>query len=352
MSRPRVIIADTDEQYIIPFLFKFINEFFEQIDFEIITDREYFSELFMRPQKAAVLIISDSMYQPDLKKHNISKVFILTEQYEENNTSDLDVVRIFKYTSIKTVFGEIIGKCAEILDVVNSGKKDTQIIMVTSANGGTGKTTVAIGLSAALAQNYKRVLYVNATNLQSFSHMLDNSVMISEPEVYVKLSEASDSIYYDIKHVVNREVFDYLPPFKAVLLSLGLSSSIFCKIVTSVQRSRDYDYIIVDSEAGLSEDKAELMELANKVIFITNQSVASVHATNLLVSNINGIHSEKYCFLCNNSKLHKEQSSLCEKMTLKYSECDCVKYIDGIEDMSVEELCQQETIAKLAYLVM
>ena len=42
MARPRVIIADTDLNYVSPLQLKFAKEFFEQIDVEIITSAEYF----------------------------------------------------------------------------------------------------------------------------------------------------------------------------------------------------------------------------------------------------------------------------------------------------------------------
>lgn len=46
MSRARVIVADTDINYIIPLQLKFAEEFFDAIDLEIISDRSYFEELF------------------------------------------------------------------------------------------------------------------------------------------------------------------------------------------------------------------------------------------------------------------------------------------------------------------
>ncbi len=38
MPRPRVIIADEDSDYIIPLQLKFVKEFFNQIDLEIVTE--------------------------------------------------------------------------------------------------------------------------------------------------------------------------------------------------------------------------------------------------------------------------------------------------------------------------
>ena len=46
MAKPRIIIADTDSNYIIPLQLKFVEDFFEKIDLEIITDKDFFDDVF------------------------------------------------------------------------------------------------------------------------------------------------------------------------------------------------------------------------------------------------------------------------------------------------------------------
>ena len=41
MAKPRIIIADTNVNYILSLQLKFAKDFFEKIDLEIITDEEY-----------------------------------------------------------------------------------------------------------------------------------------------------------------------------------------------------------------------------------------------------------------------------------------------------------------------
>ena len=58
MAKARINIADTDESYIQSIQLKFVEEFFEKIDLEIITDKEYFESLFSVPQRAYIYIVS------------------------------------------------------------------------------------------------------------------------------------------------------------------------------------------------------------------------------------------------------------------------------------------------------
>lgn len=300
MARPKVIIADEDASYIVPLQFKFVTDFFNKIDLEIITDRAYFDEYFSRPQNAEILIISDGLYDLSLQRHNIQNIFVMMEQYDEGGTGDLNVTQLFKYTSIKEIFNEITGKSAGALNIAAVEKKETQIILVTSAAGGVGKTTVAMGVADCLAQNYKRVLYINAARLQNFQYLLDNTTAISSPDVYGKLINPTDRIYDDIKHVIRKENFSYLPEFKAALMSIGVDYSVYEKLALSAKNSDDYDYIIVDAESTFDEYKTNLLDISDKVIFVIDQSYNTVYATNTFLTNINGISTEKYIFLGKN----------------------------------------------------
>lgn len=351
MVKSRVIIADTDANYIIPLQLKFVKDFFDRIDLEIITDKNYFSEFFMKPQKADILIISEDLYDMSLQRHNIGNIFLMMEQYEEGDTAELNVIRLFKYTSIKEIFNEIVSQGANALNVESREKKDTQIILVTSANGGAGKTTVAMGISACLTQNYKRVLYINADRLQSFQYMLNNQTTIISQEIYTKLSNPNEQIYSDIKHVIRKEIFSYLPAFKAALMSVGLKYSIYEKIALSAKKSNDYDFIVIDAESTFDEDKTRLLDIADKVIVVAEQSINAVNAVNALVSNINGTSSDKYVFVCNKFDKESYNALISPDMVLKFTVNEYIDLFEVNGMVNCEELSQKAGIRKVSFLV-
>lgn len=140
MARPRVIVADTDESYVIPLQKKFAELFADKIDLEIITDKDYFNQLFSLSQHADILLVSDTLYNGGLKKHDIRHLMILSEHYEPGQTDELDICRLFKYTSVREIFNEITGRCKDTLYAEQDAGKETKIILITSASGGVGKT--------------------------------------------------------------------------------------------------------------------------------------------------------------------------------------------------------------------
>ena len=351
MAKPRIIIADADLNYIIPLQLKFMEEFFNKVDLEIITDEEYFKNLFLEPQRADILIVSEDFYDSSLKKHNISNLFIMMEQYEEGKTDELNINRLFKYTSIKEIFSKITAKSARALNINEIVKKESQVVLVCSACGGVGKTTVSLGISASLTKNYKKVLYINAGRLQSFHRMLKNQSVISSADIYAKLVRGNENIYSDIKHVLRKEIFSYLPPFKAALMSLGLTYSIYEKIVTSAKKSNDYDYIVIDADTAFDEDNAKLLNISDKVIIVNEQTSSSIFATNILVDNINGTNSDKYIFVCNNFNKNEDNAIITSNMPLKFVVNEYIEHFDNYDQLSCEDLSKDTGIQKTAFLV-
>ena len=351
MAKPRMIIADTDISYIIPLQLKVAEDFFEKVDLEIVTEKEYFETLFSKPQRVDILIVSEDLYSQAMQRHNIAHIFVMNEQYEEEQTADLNVTHIFKYTSIKEIFNEITGKSADVLNISKDSKQETQVILFYSASGGAGKTTAAMGVSASLTKNYKRVLYINASRLQVFHHMLENHSSITATDVYAKLSAPKDNIYSEIKHVIRKELFSYLPPFKAALMSLGLSFSIYEKIIVSAKKSGDYDFIIVDADVTFDEEKASLLNIADKVVVLTQQTLSSVLATNILVYNINGANSDKYIFICNDFDKDKDNALISSAVSLKFSISDYIDHFANYENMKPDDLSKENSIQRTAFLI-
>lgn len=349
MKKPRIIIADTDHEYTLTLQFKFAQEYFEVIEIEIITDREYFNTLFSTPQSADVLIVSDDLYDGSIKRHNISNIFVMMEYDTTGATEDLNIHRMYKYTSVNDIFNKIVGESRLYVSPIT--KKDPQIIVVYSASGGVGKTTIALGISACLQKNYKRVLYINAARMQTFQHYMKDSSPISSTEIYARLNKLGDNTYDEIKNVIRSEGFDYLPPFKAALMSLGLNYSVYEKIATSARKSNRYDYIIVDCDTAFDEEKASLLSTADQVLIILNQTEASVYATNVLVNNINGINGDKYLFLCNNFDDMRRNAMMLDESSLRFSVNEYIDHFVDCDSMKCEEISAENGIQKAAFLV-
>lgn len=95
-----------------------------------------------------------------------------------------------------------------------------------------------MGVATCLTQDYRRVLYVNASKLNTFQYKLNNNTPINGTDIYSKLLENNKDIYDEIKNVIRKEEFSYLPPFRAALLSLGIKYDIYEKIILGAKKIR------------------------------------------------------------------------------------------------------------------
>lgn len=347
MAKSTIILADTDEKFLTPLELKFLEELDENAELEIITDEEYFHSYFSSPKSASVLVVSENLYSSELQKHNINSIFVLTEDTDEGGTEDLGVDKIFKYTSTKEIYKQVTA-----LSPINSDvhkEKETIVVLVYSASGGVGKSTVALGISEALARGFNKVLYINAERLNSFQHHLTNTSTIPNSAI-AEFSNNTGNLFGRISHIIRNEGFDYLPPFSMALASIGLNYSLYENIIKAAKATKNYDAIIVDTDSTFDKEKADLITFANKVFIVLEQSNHAVYATNTLLKNISCNDSEKYFFVCNNFS-DSEPNALLTNNQQNFIINEYIRHLDNYESMDIVELSKQPDIQKVSYLV-
>ena len=350
MIKPRIIIADTDINYILPLQLKFVEEYFGRINLEIITDENYFNELFSSPQRVDILIVSEELYNPLLNKHDINKIIVLSETVD-NVIMQNSIARITKYTSLKEIFSKIIGISGDSIRILPDNN-ETQIILVYSAFGGAGKTTISLGLAARMAQGHKKVLYINAGWINSFGFRLKDMSTLSSVDARAISTCSVDSLYDSVKRVIRKEGFSYLPPFGLPLLSLGVDYGLYEKLAESAKESKEYDYIIVDADSSFDKYKASLLKLSDKVVVVTKQDKSSQSVTDILISGIIDSNSEKYLFVINEIGGEVNQDEFGSINNRLGCIEETIEKIPGCDEKPLSALAEINGIRRLAYLIM
>lgn len=348
MSRLLVVIADEDEKYLSTLEYKFLQELDDKIDLEIISDRAYFENFFSQPKTAEIVAVCESFYSRELRRHNINNLFMLTENKGEGDTAELAVNQIYKYTGIKEIYNEMIYRSRDKIENDDAAEKETKIIAMYSAIGGSGKTVLGMALADSLERNHRKVLYINAESIQEFGHYLnDKSGMTNEAIRSIK--NDLNHTYTNVRHFIRKEGFSYLPPFEVSLDALNLDETIFENLVRTAKESKEYDFIVVDIEAGYSREKMRLLQQADKALVILLQDELSVAKTEYLLRNIDVRDREKYLFLCNKYDSAKENACLNQEMQAKLA---ISEYVELIQEPIKEarQFSNLQGIQKLAYM--
>lgn len=350
MSKPVFVIVDSDSSYIASLEIKFLETLGDRIDLHIITEKSYYEEFFASPKQISVLIIDEDMYSENIRKHDIGNIFILGEMHKEDEEiGQLNTVKLNKYTGINDIYNKVVNTSL-IKPLDEHAERKTEVILVTSAAGGVGKTTIALGMSQALAKEYKRVLYVNAENINSFQHFLGDESSLSVGNV-ISVFSAAQSAYEMIRPYIMHSSIDFIPPFAASLISMGIDSSIYKKIVDGAKNANEYDVIIVDTDSSFDLNKAFWLETADKVMIVTETSEFSIYATNKLICNISVTDKEKYFFLLNKCTGSNDDLTGCLNIKAGNTVYEKIEKITGIDKMTVEEIGNISGIKKAALLI-
>lgn len=330
----KIVIVDDDLSYSLPLQGRFLYDYFDFVEVEIITEKDYFDEFLTQLHKIDALIISEKFYKEDLNQYEIAHIFVLTEEQNMDLPETNQIHFMYKYTNLKGIYSQIVGICQ--MSSLNQKKKvETQMIVVTSAVGGVGKTTIALGMAKALGDMHKRVLYIEASDIQSFQYYLDNKEPIIRQDIYTKMASPSRTIYQEIKSEIREQGFSYLPPLRAAPMSFGISYDIFGMIGKSAKESGEYDYVIVDADVRFGEQKAKLLKACDRVLFVTDETRKARYSLKQLLMNIGNVHSNKYVYVCNKYDSHNEED-----------DTDIAIHID--EYVGILNPAEREILTKLA----
>lgn len=177
----------------------------------------------------------------------------------------------------------------------------TRVIVITSGKGGVGKTTMAANIGTALALMGKKVLTIDA------DIGLRNLDMILGLE---------NRIVYDIVDVVEGRVL----PEKAFVkdkrgLSLYLLPAAQTKnkdavkpeqMVDIVEKVKDnFDYILIDSPAGIEGGFKTASAPATEVIVVVNPDVSSVRDADRIIGLLESMEKNDIKLVINRIKLHQ-----------------------------------------------
>ena len=150
-----------------------------------------------------------------------------------------------------------------------------KVIAVVSGKGGVGKSTVTVGLGRALSENGKRVLLVDC---DAGLRCLD------------KLTGIAESLVYDIldaiegKCAVNEAVYNAEGYESLFVLPASMGDVIPENLLTPfIEKIKEYyDYVIMDSPAGLGEGFISAVKPSDTVLVVCNSDPISAASANIV----------------------------------------------------------------------
>lgn len=164
-----------------------------------------------------------------------------------------------------------------------------QVIVIASGKGGTGKTTVSTSLALALAKRNKKVLIIDC---DSGMRGVDMMLGISDRLVYDVSDVVSgackvENALYECNGV--KELWCLAAPLSA---DDEVSPGVLKQLVDEIKA--DYDYVVIDSPAGVGSGFEAAAASADRALIVVNTEPTSIRGclnirTKLSELNINDV---------------------------------------------------------------
>ncbi len=140
----------------------------------------------------------------------------------------------------------------------------TRVISVTSGKGGTGKSNVTVNLGLAIAATGKRVLLLDAdSGLANLDVLLGITPKHTMFDVLRSGTPINDVIVnYDIN-------LDVLPGASGIEELATQSTADRLLLLETIGSLSDYDFMLIDTRAGLSSDVTYFNSAANEILLVT-----------------------------------------------------------------------------------
>ena len=185
--------------------------------------------------------------------------------------------------------------------------------------------------------------------MQGFSYYLQNKATLPNDIVRV-FGYNDDKLYSGVMPYLRREGFTYLPPFSRSILSLGLDSKIYNRLIGAAKVTKDYDYIVVDTDLNLDETKAELVQSADKVIINVLQDAYSTYKTEYLVRNMDCRNNEKFLFVCNKFRRDVNNEYITSNVGQQFILTEYIEEVPLHKNHSLDSFAELSGVRNLAYI--
>lgn len=336
MRMKKIVIVDTDEEFLSRLEIKFAREWEDRAQIEGISSLRYLNQYFEEPKSLDILVINEYLYNEKIARHPCQELFLLAE---EEKAEAKGKQYIYKYTGV----AELYGKIKKQLRLRKEQKRGEyiRITAICSVSGGCGKTLTALGLSAELAKE-KKTLYLSAETLQDFSVYLDETRSL--PEAFCQAWAVQEPrLLEQMNAAVGGEEFFYLLPMERSAVSYHLTAVHYLWLLDLFKGMKVYQEIVIELPCGLQAEMTELLERADHILLLASQEETAFRKLSQFRRSVS-LPEEKTMLLCGRYRADRENFLKGENV---------VEYIeeDAGEGFCLNVIREKGTFKALSYLL-
>ena len=277
IMRIKLAILEKDVSYLNRIVAVFNQKYSNKIQVYSFTNIEAVYKV-LKETKIDVLLVSD-YYSFDVSRIPIRCGFAYF--IESNDIDTLNNKRtVCKYQKIDLIYKQILSIYSENTENITGIKltdDNCKVIAFCSPCGGSGVTSVAAGTALRFAAIGKKTLYLNLEKFGSSDILFSSEGQFDFSDIIFALKSKKTNLSINLESCVKRDsrgVFFYSST-KQALDMLELTEDEISRLISELQITGSYDYIIVDIDFNMSEGFVKLLEIFHSIVIIGTGSEIS-----------------------------------------------------------------------------
>jgi len=166
-----------------------------------------------------------------------------------------------------------------------------KVISIFSTKGGVGKTFISVNLAVALAQQGKKVIFLDLDlqAAQDASRMLDTTAQYSIYDISAivdKIKEIGNLKSYIT--FVQKSGIDFLPAINKPKEATHITIERIDTVINML--SKEYDFVVIDGGKSFTDSLIAAFNLSNLILFVVTPDVLSVYETRWGLDVLQSLH--------------------------------------------------------------
>jgi cellulose biosynthesis protein BcsQ len=298
MERINIIIADSDTDYLDLFVnYIRTSDYANKFAVKSFSRRESLEQYINSPGDSGIYLVTPELMPEDPISLSGSAVIVLKN---ESGKSSVIYPEVYKYQALNLLLDEVLKYYLQEDEEGYrklSGNRATRIISIYSANGGVGKSTLAINLAAQLARQNQKVFYLNLEFLSSAQIWLQSSDNNDFSKVLYYLKTNPNQVEAKFETLKKHDQLlniDFFESPNIALEMLDLNREEVKTLIDIVANKGVYDVIISDLESSIGERIIGSLESSDVILWLVTDDIQSLHKTRNLMQEFTRIMNDEY----------------------------------------------------------
>lgn len=274
----KLAILEKDQSYLNRIVSVFSAKYAEKLEIYSFTDLT-FALAYLESAKIDVFLANDAFEidMSQIPRRCAFAYFVDSADIAVENEQRA----ICKFQKAELIYKQILSVYSEKAGSISGfklGDDTTKTIVFTSVSGGSGASTMAAAFSVRQASQGKKVLYLNVEKYGSSDSFFKGEGGFDMSDIVFVLKSKKANLALKLESCVKQDVTSgvyFYSASKVALDVMELNSEEIMRLVSELRLTGSYDYIVLDMDFGLDEDKLKMYRQANHMVWVGDGSLIS-----------------------------------------------------------------------------